>query len=385
MSPVSRLTLSAALIFASAPLVRAQAPVRPDSIPQVIAIDAPRDPLPDERATAKVKKFSFIAYGDTRNNHDGTLVQEVHGQIVESLLAKTASLADQPDAVKFVVSSGDAVVNGQRAEQLNVSFVPLINRITAAGLPYFFTAGNHDVTGSRDRENPNRVAGLANLLAAHQNLIPPQGSMRRLNGYPTYAFGYGNTFVVEFDSNIAGDSTQFRWVRKQLEGLDRKRYVNIVMVFHEPVFSSGPHGGLTVEPYSASLRELYMPLFRKHHVRLLVTGHEHLFEHWIERYRDASGMHRMDEIVSGGGGAPLYWYSAEPDLTEYVMAGATQHVSVSHLVKPGVDTTGNPHHYVVVHVDGEKISVEVVGVGWGAAFAPYAGGMLVIPPERKQK
>jgi hypothetical protein len=58
---------------------------------------------------------------------------------------------------------------------------------------------------------------------------------------------------------------------------------------------------------------------------------------------------------------------------------------VDHLVKPGVDSTGNPHHYLVVHVDGEKMSVEVVGVGWGSAFSPYPGGMLVIPPERKQK
>jgi hypothetical protein len=206
-----------------------------------------------------------------------------------------------------------------------------------------------------------------------------------LNGYPTYAFGYGNTFVVEFDSNIAGDFTQYRWVRSQLDSLDRKRYVNIVMVCHHPAFSSGPHGGLTVESSAAALRQLYMPLFRKHHVRLLLAGHEHLFEHWVERYRDRSGAHRMDEVVSGGGGAPLYSYSSEPDLTSYLAAGAPAHVSVDHLVKPGVDSLGNPHHYLVVHVDGEKLTVEVVGVGWGAAFAPYSGGMLVIPPERRTK
>ena len=123
----------------------------------VIAIDGPREPLPAEKTTAKIKRFSFIAYGDTRNSYDGVLPQEVHGLIVESLLAKAASLARQPDPVRFVVSSGDAVVNGQRIDQLNVSFVPLINRITAAGLPYFFTAGNHDVTGAQDLQNPQRV------------------------------------------------------------------------------------------------------------------------------------------------------------------------------------------------------------------------------------
>jgi hypothetical protein len=31
----------------------------------------------------------------------------------------------------------------------------------------------------------------------------------------------------------------------------------------------------------------------------------------------------------------------------------------------------NPYHYLVVKVDGEKISVDVIGVDWGRDFAPY--------------
>lgn len=374
--------LLAAFAFA-ATASSAGAQQQPDTATRVVAIDAPKKGLPSEKSSSGVKRFSFVGYGDTRNSNDGTLVQEVHGQVVTSMLDKAAALAKGPDPVRFVVSQGDGVANGQFADQLNVSFVPVVNRITAAGLPYFFTVGNHDVTGAQDLTNPRRVLGLANTLAATKNLIPPDGSSRRLDGYPTYAFGYGNTFVVEFDSNIAADSTQFRWVRSQLESLDRKRFPNIVMVFHHPVYSSGPHGGKSVEAATLALRSMYVPLFRKHHVRLLLTGHEHLFEHWIERYRDASGMHRMDEIVSGGGGAPIYSYAGEPELAAYLEAGAAQRVSVEHLVKPGIDSTANPHHYVVVHVDGEKLTVEVIGVGWGTLFAPYPSGRLVIPSEKK--
>ena len=54
------------------------------------------------------------------------------------------------------------------------------------------------------------------------------------------------------------------------------------------------------------LRKRYMPLFNAQRVRIVFSGHEHLFEHWVERYTDASGAHRMDLVVSGGGGAPLY-------------------------------------------------------------------------------
>jgi hypothetical protein len=382
--------LAVAAAAAAAPRAQAQQPQpqpapRPDSAARVVAIVAPAKGLPAEKASAGVRRFSFIAYGDTRNSNDGKIPQEVHGLVVESLIAKAASLARGPDPVRFVVSQGDAVLNGLDAGQLNVSFVPVINRITAAGIPFFFTVGNHDVTGTQDLQNPRRAIGLANALAANANLLPPDGSPRRLKGYPTYAFGYGNTFVVEFDSNIAGDSVQYRWVRSQLESLDRRRFVNVVMVFHHPVFSSGPHGGRSIEPSVAALRQLYMPLFRKHHVKLLLSGHEHLFEHWVERYRDASGVHRMDEIVSGGGGAPIYSYTSEPDLTAYLAAGVPARVSLEHLVTPAADTTGNPHHYVVVHVDGEKLTVEVVGVGWGAGFSPYPGGRMIIAPDRVKK
>jgi hypothetical protein len=209
-------------------------------------------------------------------------------------------------------------------------------------------------------------------MAAFRNLIPPDGSARRLAGYPTYAVGYGNTLAIAFDSNIAADSAQYEWIRAQLEGLDRSRYTNVVVYCHQPAFSSGPHGGAVLENATAVIRAKYMPLFRRHHVRLFFSGHEHLFEHWVERYQDAGGhTYRLDHIVSGGGGAPLYSYQGEPDLREYIRAGATEKVTMEHLVRPGVDPGQNPYHFTLVHVDGDRIRVEIVGVDFGSSFRPY--------------
>jgi hypothetical protein len=203
-------------------------------------------------------------------------------------------------------------------------------------------------------------------------LIPPNGATRRLPGYPTYAFGYGNTFVIAFDSNIAEDSTQYAWIAAQLEGLDRRRYVHIVAFFHHPAFSSGPHGAVNVERPTAAIRARYMPLFRRHGVDLLLTGHEHFFEHWVERYRAPDGStKRLDQIVSGGGGAPLYSYLGEPDLRPYLAAGAADSVRLTHLVRPGMQPGDNPYHYMVVHVDGERTWLEVISVDWGRGFQPY--------------
>ncbi len=358
-----------AIISARVTIARAQVSASVDSIVPSLP---PRTPLAPESATAGITRFSLIAYGDTRGRHDGVDVQAEHMLVIESMLATIKKAASGPDAIRFVLQSGDAIQNGSIASQLSVSYVPLINRLTQeGGVPYFLSVGNHDVGSGTDLLDPRRVSGLRNYFAANARLIPPEGSPRRLTGYPTYAFGYGNTFFVAFDSDIPDDEMQFAWVKSQLEALDRRRYKNIAMFFHHPPFSSGHHGGATLERQAAAIRGKWMPLFREHHVRLLLTGHEHLFEHWVERYTDESGPHRMDEIVTGGGGAPLSAYSGEPDVRDYLKAGAAEKISLQHLARPSSDPGGNPFHYVVVHVDGEKISVEVIAADWGKGFAPY--------------
>jgi hypothetical protein len=339
---------------------------------QVRAIAPPRNPLPAESASAAVTRFSFLVYGDTRGRRDGVAEQYEHSLIVDSALDTIQRRAEGPAPVKFVLQTGDAVVNGRDARQWNRSFVDLINRLTTdGGVPYFLAPGNHDVTSAAELDAPLRGEGLRNYLSAIGNLIPPDGAPRRLDGYPTYAFGYGNAFFIALDSNIATDDKQFEWARTQLEGLDRTRYRHVIAFLHHPAFSSGPHGGARVEGPTAALRARYVPLFRRHHAAILFSGHEHLFEHWVERYEDSAGMHRLDHITTGGGGAPLYIYRGEPDVLGYLKSNEGDKVTLDHIVRPGMDLGDNPYHYLLVEVDGDRIRVEVIGVDWGRGFQPY--------------
>jgi len=339
---------------------------------RVTAITPPAVPLPSEDASRDISQFSFIAYGDTRGRRDGTAIQYEHSLLVDGMLAQIKRLAATPMPVKFVLQSGDAVVSGAVARQWNVSYVPLINRLTTeGGVPYFLAPGNHDVTSAPKADVPGRQVGLRNYLAAMAALIPPDGSPRRLTGYPTFAFGYGNTFVIGLDANIADDEAQYQWVKSQMEGLDRARWRNLIVFCHQAPFSSGPHGGPNVEPSTTVLRSRYMPLFHANHVRAVLSGHEHLFEHWVEHYTDAGGSHRMDLIVSGGGGAPIYTYKGEPDVHDYLEANKDNKVTLEHLVRPSVDAGGNPYHFLVVHVDGDRLDLEVLSADWGAGFQPY--------------
>src|SRR5262249_27717350 len=179
---------------------------------------------------------------------DGDVLQTEHNRVMDRMLATIKDRQSTPFPIRFVLQSGDAVLRGQDGKMWNVSFSPIIERLTlGANIPYFLSVGNHDVT-TMPAGDPGRAVGLHNTLTAISKLIPPEGSPRRLSGYPTYAFGYGNTFFIAFDSDIASDRVQFDWVADQLERLDRTRYRHVIAFCHHPVFSSGPHSGASAEP-----------------------------------------------------------------------------------------------------------------------------------------
>ena len=86
---------------------------------------------------------------------------------MDVMLAKVEERASTPFPVRFVVQSGDAAVRGANAEQWNVSFSPIIERLTPrAGVPYFFGVGNHDVTSVPTIGDPSREPGLRNVFTA---------------------------------------------------------------------------------------------------------------------------------------------------------------------------------------------------------------------------
>ena len=376
------LLLLTVVALVTAPKLLAQAP----SVAETVrAIKAPRNPLPSEAVSAGVTRFSFMVYGDTRGRRDGFEPQYEHSLVVNAMVAQIKKLEKTEAPVRFVIQTGDGVANGRISAQWNVSFVDLINKLTQdGGVPYYLAPGNHDLTSAATHEDPQRQIGLKNYFDANAMLLPPDGAPRRLTSYPVFAFGYGNTFVIALDSNIAGDEKQFAWVKAQLESLDRQRYTNVVVYGHHPVFSSGPHGGALVEKPTQILRDRYLPLFRQHRVKVYFGGHDHMFEHWVERYEDAlGGKHRLDLVLTGGGGAPLYAYAGDPDIRPYVKQYADEKVALERLAKPPYEPGDGAYHYLLVRVDGEHLSMEVVGVDWGRDYRPYRSNKADLSNEEK--
>ncbi len=174
-------------------------------------------------------------------------------------------------------------------------------------------------------------------------------------------------------------------MKAQLEGLDRNRYHHVFVVCHHPAFSSGPHGGAAIETSTLVIRNRWMPLFHKHHVRAMFVGHEHFFEHWVERYQDTDGKkYRLDHVLTGGGGAPLYEYKGDPDTRSYIRASEAEKITLDRIAKPAAEPGGNAYHYVLVKVDGDRISMEVIGVDWGRDFQPYRSNRATMSEDGRQ-
>jgi hypothetical protein len=51
-------------------------------------------------------------------------------------------------------------------------------------------------------------------------------------------------------------------------------------------------------------------------------------------------------------------------------------VAASGLVKPCVERSENPYHYLLVRVDGENMDLQVLSVDWGSGYAPYRSNKI---------
>jgi hypothetical protein len=84
-----------------------------------------------------------------------------------------------------------------------------------------------------------------------------------------------------------------------------------------------------------------------------------------------TGKRRLDHLITGGGGAPLYAYAGDPDTRQYIKDNAEQKLTLDRIAKPPYEPGEGAYHYALVKVDDDRISMEVIGVDWGRGYQPY--------------
>lgn len=144
-----------------------------------------------------------------------------------------------------------------------------------------------------------------------------------------YSFRDEGLELFMLDSNQVGSQEQLKWLTSALAASDARWKV---AVFHHPAFTVGGH------PPSEEVRRLWIPLFERYGVDLVLSGHNHGYE------RHSSG--GIDHVVTAGGGAPLY-----PCLRKEV----------------SLVTCQPRYHFLMLEVGLDRLRVEAIGVD-GAVF-----------------
>lgn len=129
-------------------------------------------------------------------------------------------------------------------------------------------------------------AELRAVLGNHDVMLGRGDEQLELLGMPGrwHAVERGGVLLVGLDTED-DDPDQVTWLEDTL-GASAARWKIVVM--HRPPYSAGYQGS------SVGLRELYTPIFERHGVNLVLSGHDH-------DYQRSVPMGGITYIVSGGG------------------------------------------------------------------------------------
>lgn len=162
-------------------------------------------------------------------------------------------------ATDFVVLAGDIVDRGNERTNWDHFFLraaPVLDRV-----PVMPCVGNHEYLDVGPR-----------LYRAFFEL--PHNGPRGIDPDLAYSFEAGDACFAVMDSNLAVWDPDA--ARRQAEWLDqalaRTRARWKIAIFHHPVYPSHPWRDMP------ALREHWVPVFDRHHVDLVLQGHDHSYQ-----------------------------------------------------------------------------------------------------------
>ena len=181
-------------------------------------------------------------------------------KVAEQLIAARAKFP-----YEFVLMMGDNLYSGNGPKDYQKKFEEPYKALLDSGLKFYAALGNHDNTDERNYK-PFNMGGQRYYT------FKPKNGVR----------------VFALDSNYM-DQPQLQWLEKELtaSGSDWK-----IAFFHHPLYSSGGTHGSDFQ-----LRAQLEPMFLKHGVDAVFSGHEHFYE----RIKPQKGIY----YFTSGGAAKL--------------------------------------------------------------------------------
>lgn len=162
-------------------------------------------------------------------------------------LGRTMKRVHDAFPYEFVITVGDNLYGSERPQDFRRKFELPYKDLLDAGVKFYASLGNHD-----GREQ--RYYKLFNMGGQLYYTFKPEKQSVRF-------FALESTYP---------DRAQIAWIEKELASSNE---VWKIPFFHHPLYSSGGRHGSNTQ-----LREVLEPLFVKHNVSVVMTGHDHFYE-----------------------------------------------------------------------------------------------------------
>ncbi len=251
---------------------------------------------PDATST---KPIRFLAFGDS-------------GGGGADQLALRDQMYDFP--YEMIVHTGDVAYDSGTIGQFEDNVFGVYSELFRS-IPFYPAAGNHEYETMQG--------------APFREVFALPGD----SGEKWYSYDWGRIHFAALDTE-ADYATQAAWLDQDLAASTAPWKI---VYMHRPMYSSGNHGSDT------DLRKLIAPVAEKHHVQLVLAGHDHDYERTIPQ-------NGVAYVVTGGGGRGTYnvgasgftAFSAEVIHFVYVEVGMDE------LVLHAIDATGVEFDSLVV-------------------------------------
>jgi 3',5'-cyclic AMP phosphodiesterase CpdA len=205
-------------------------------------------------APAQDAPFSFVYFGDAQND-----IRSQWSRVIRQSILDANSPA-------FFLHAGDLVNRHVDDHEWGEWFGA--GAFLNAMIPLFPTPGNHEYSKGEDGK-PQLSPHWQKQFTLPRNGIPSLPES-------VYYVDYGNTRFISLNSNEQHDE-QALWLDSVLSG---PRPLWTIITFHHPVYS------VSKGRDNPSLREKWQPLFDKHKVDLVLSGHDHTYARSGPRIHD---------------------------------------------------------------------------------------------------
>jgi len=311
----------------------------------------PLAPLPGTGSLAPspgASSFVFVVAGDDRQaNHNDplpptltTIVQKIQGMSGGS-------------APAFALWAGDTI-SGKKPDdeaKMQQQYAEFLGIVKGAGIPVFSAPGNHELNVKAEPKHCPKAIDAPD----------PSGNLLRYwktyMGEPFGVFRYGNSAFVtvntddtlekgakidecKYNGYVSPD--QLAGLQATLAGLaEDKSVAHVFVVMHRPVEASPVNVKNQLDKASRNPLKAILEDAKYPNVSFIFAAHQHLFYFHDKKNPWSTGpFERQDPagtkpayVITGGAGAPL--------------------------TGKATPSTGGFHHYLVVQVDGAKVTVTV--------------------------